>query len=675
MIAVAGWGQAASIAEGAYSASTAVLTVTGKFTVAAQDFMAHGTAYPSSLVSYTTALGSDSFGAYHDYTLTLTYTAGANAVVRLRFYDGTDLVEFFETTPNATVGQTRLRATFASASSQWFTLCRGYYYGNNHYISGLPQTSWTATFPAATEQNPNGESYDSTPEHTGGHWGYPYVSGQLAGIAEYVDTTSAAGRVVTDTHLLQPSWRYIITPTYVEARVTKAQTGFVLTACVGYRGMSEVTKWHHRATPTRSYPANAFKPYMVLAGDYWTSGTGATGFFYDTSDITAHMAYFDAQGAVCGMVDLDLRWYDYAGDYNFRTDRALTGAVSTITTAGKIACAYMTPWIEAASTAYASADAAFKGGATRTHGWNMIGQGTTPGEVGFRGWGLHYYDPFTAAGKTAIEAVAAKIVSLGFGASRIDMGYGNVYDTYAWMKVYSDHVRTLDPDHIIEAHMLYCSPWLDRVRSNDLGPHAYTGDIEAIQDFRLKNTLVHAHGRFIDCDIVGMNDGNGTTYDRTLQQAKMARMFYQQLGYGGYAGPEFAWPEAWMTTLMGTVSPKLALASTLPREIPTRAITGDWETSFSTLLTYPNGATLAYDAPSDTVIAPNLFDLATQFIPAVLRAAGGFGAMAGMSASAVFDLATAFVQGAVSPFFSHGTTQRNTSTGRTSRPSSRGHNR
>jgi len=584
-----------------YAAADVILAVTGRYTVKAQDFMAHGAAYPSGYVSHTTSTGSDVFGAYHDVTLTLAYTAGNNAVVRVRSYDGKDSLDVFELTPNVTAGATRITLTYPSAQTRWFTTMRCMDWLHNDF------RDWITTFPA--EQSPMKST--SWPNQFQSFYGNIYASGQTCGIGHYLDPTSAAG--TTNHQLFQNSWKYTASSTDLSANVTHPSgTGFYLSTNAGYKGLYDYSEWQQRDMPVVSWPSWSAAPSKPDIPVYPDQN-------YTFSQIQTKIAALKVL-AIPGFVqyEMDAKWQDNLSDDNISAALVGTGFIQWVIAQGFKAGGYHTPEIFATSALYASlSDAAF---VLNTNGTRRA---FTLGTIDPTA--RYLLNPFSPQGKAAIEARAVKFLGHGFQHMRLDYMEWDVDVMYGYAKVFRDKALTIDPEFQIETHNGYMGTVCSSLRTHD---RPYMNHMTT-DKFVYKVGMCCAPNRWVNCDQWGGNYEWANPLDPDGVPRNVANMMRQLRLMYGFGRPEWgASTETQMADKWTAAKPTIAAINALPKTPPTREIVGDWETSYDTRQTFSDGTTLDYAYATDSL---------TITAPAVLAFDATFTALVATPAMLAFD--------------------------------------
>jgi len=598
-----------------YLPTDAILAVTGRFSVKAQDFMAHGAAYPTGCVGSAQSAGSNRFGAYQQTTLTLTYTSGGNGVVRIRTYDGKDAVEVFELTANATAGATRITLTYPSAQTKWFTTMRCMDWLHNDF------RDWITTFPS--EQSPMQST--SWPNQFQSFYGNIYASGQTCGIGAYLDPNSAAG--TTNHQLFNNSWKYTASAAALSANVTHPSgTGFYLSTNVGYKGLYDYSDWQHRDTAPIAWPAWSAAPSKPDLPVYPVQ----TYTFPQIQAKIAALKTLDIPGFV--QYEFDAKWQDNLSDDNINSTLAGTGFIAWTIAQGFKAGGYHTPEIFATSALYASLpDAAFvmNGGSRKAFSLGV-----------YDATARYLLNPFTPEGKAAIEARAVKFIGHGFQHMRLDYMEWDVDLMYGYAKVFRDKALTIDPEFQIETHNGYMGTACNSLRTHDRTTFDWVNHA-----FVFKVGMCCTPRVWLNCDQWGHNHDWSSSTDAAGTPRNVANMMRQLRMMFGFGRPEWgASTEAQMTDKWVAARPTLAAINALPKTPPTYEIVGDWDTSYNTRQTYSDGTTISYAYATDslTITAPAVLAFDATFTalvatPAILAFDATFTALVATPAILAFD--------------------------------------
>jgi hypothetical protein len=281
---------------------------------------------------------------------------------------------------------------------------------------------------------------------------------------------------------------------------------------------------------------------------------------------------------------IDAGWADYFGDYNMHPE--LLNFLGTGKTVIK--------WIKDTGLVY--------GRIIHPGGYMLPGPDARSAFCAAHGTGAPYltaegvYNPNTPEGRAAVIAVCNKLLSYGFEYARIDGMRANAADSMALAKIICDTFKESNPDFVIESHGSINAAFLDTCRTQDF--FGYPADWQQSKASAYRMVAMTAPNRIVDTD--GF-PGNGALANAPLGNTGI----YEQeidllLGYGRpiiYFLP-YCWPtppddpdyETTVNADLKAAEPyylsRLNAYATLPREVPSRRMTGEWDTE----LIYSNGS-------------------------------------------------------------------------------------
>ena len=532
--------------------------------------------------SYTQNTGTDNYGTYLELALSLSYKVvdtdtPVAVTVALRFYAGCPLYSIHPTSFGTTVFTfdhifcERMHDSSIPAQTQWFTTNQDF--GETTVPTGWPAppstwynntTAWTTMWIA------------SMCWFTGSY----YYSNAAIGVGPYIDPTSTNYDTTTDSFcLMDDTFKNWFKSDRTWSAIGHKQGGFVFTSIPSWQGCLEYNKWLQRNIGfNSSEPALFGLPYLPGLRSTWA---------YDTGDVAGGYADVTSNGYPFSILQVDAGWVNNPQDV-FTSDSDFTMAtqfVNYLGTGENIAA-----WIKA--------------------------QGYIAGC-----WvsAYHGISPWTTAGQAQIQGIAQAIYNYGFQYAKIDQVYQDQATMFAWVKLFRDEIKSLNPNFLIESHQAYLSCLVDVVRTNDvLGlPSGWQTYIKT----KNKIALVHSPNKQIQCDMWGgdfwytntsaanilahtnMSLGVGVPFISLCQY--MFNNYGDLYNYGGTSATAYA--QTQYTDVMSTVVSLFQQWNSITAgQMPVRSITNGWANGFSTQLTYPNGNTINWDETTGNLTFGNV---------------------------------------------------------------------
>ena len=537
---------------------------------------------PAAYISNSSSEGTDNFGNYLDLTINLQVkvTDGGSSQscsLRFRFYDGSGIFEGYILSHES--GLVAFNATSVKLTRETPTTLASYFSTAAEYTSNVDVNESKTTF---------GSWLNTASILSGALVGPLYFSTDLVSFGHWYD--------VGNNFLVQPSYLYKLDINGdISQQFALTNPGFMFNVMdTGWAGATVYQKWVQRQN-SDSVSSHAYLPPISSYAFY----TATTNPYYSITaqGVADRLNYALANNYPFDVFQLDYGWFDKMGDYNLNsqfTNFLGTGlnVVQWIKARGltygrtiHVGC-YFTPSAEDASSVFINNPSWFSG----ANGWQ------------------HYFNPSASGVVAYIQSICSKIIGYGFDYARYDFVYGPLSQMMQISKLFHDGLKALNSNFVIESHGSINIAFQDICRTQDT--FGYAADAYNNNDWREQHArryrmvAMTAPGKVVDTDGFG---GNGYTYN--LPSGTTAE-YEQEIGLMlGYGRPIIYWfPNTWPMYSGDGESPAYAAAEPIllaglntfaafPREVPQRAMTGDW----STLLSYSNGVTVAGTLAGSTV--------------------------------------------------------------------------